>query len=101
MTHILDTMLVYMDKCVDQKGSLNLEVNLGNPLHVGEGPTLDLKLRADISRGSKQGYQWPNKKNCCPQKKKICLDYICDKVRQLLIYFSMSDKASSDNETKI
>ena len=31
-------------------------------------PTLALKPRADITRSPKQGYQWPHKKDLCPQK---------------------------------
>ena len=31
-------------------------------------PTLDLKLRGDVTRNPKQGYQWPQKKDMCPPK---------------------------------
>ena len=30
--------------------------------HLSEGSTLALKPRADVTRSSKQGYQWPHKK---------------------------------------
>ena len=35
---------------------------------AGMGSTLALKPRADVTRSPKQGYQWPNKKDLCPQK---------------------------------
>ena len=31
-------------------------------------PTVDLKPRGDVTRSSKQGYQWPHKKDSCPPK---------------------------------
>ena len=31
-------------------------------------PTLALKPRVDIARSPKHGYQWPHKKDLCPQK---------------------------------
>ena len=33
-------------------------------------PTLVLKPRGDVTRGPKQGYQWPHKKDLCPSKLK-------------------------------
>ena len=36
---------------------------------VWKGSTLALKLRADITRSPKQGYQWPYEKDLCPPKK--------------------------------
>ena len=47
------------------------EVSLRNPLHTGEGSTLALKHRADVTRSPKQGYQWPHKKDLCPPKKNV------------------------------
>ena len=38
--------------------------------HTSEGSTLTLKARVDVSRGSKQGYQCPHKKDQCPPKSK-------------------------------
>ena len=35
--------------------------------HASKGITLALKPRADITRGAKQGYQWPHKRTYkCP-----------------------------------
>ena len=34
-----------------------------------KGSTLDLKLRAYVTRGPKQGYQWSHEKDLCPPKK--------------------------------
>ena len=34
--------------------------------HTSKGSTLALKLRADITGSSKQGHQWPHKKDLCP-----------------------------------
>ena len=31
-------------------------------------PTLALKLRGDVTRSPKQGYQWPQKMDMCPTK---------------------------------
>ena len=31
-----------------------------------KGSTLALKPRADVTRGPKQGYQWPHEKDLCP-----------------------------------
>ena len=36
--------------------------------HASKGSTLALKPKADIIRSSKQGYQWPHKKDMCPPK---------------------------------
>ena len=57
--------------------SLNLRArcqNLRNSLHTGDksmqvrGSTLALKVRGDITRSPKQGYQWPHEKDLCPSK---------------------------------
>ena len=49
------------------------EVNLRNPLHIGEevrkqGIHLALKPRADITRNPKQGCKWLHKKDMCTPK---------------------------------
>ena len=36
-----------------------------------KGSTLALKPRADVTRSSKQGHQWPHKKDLRPLKKKF------------------------------
>ena len=36
--------------------------------HAKKGSSLALKPRADVTRSPKQGYQWPHKKELCPQK---------------------------------
>ena len=41
------------------------EVNLGK--HVTCMPLPTWKPRADITRSTKQGYQWHHKKDLCPQ----------------------------------
>ena len=38
--------------------------------YTSEVPTQVLKLRADVTRSLKQWYQWPRKKDLCPQFKK-------------------------------
>ena len=38
------------------------EVTLRNSLHTGD-EKLDLKARIDVTRGPKQGYKWPHKKD--------------------------------------
>ena len=83
----MPTMLVdTSDSCkyVGQSGSAAMlaikrlagvapEVNLRNSMqarkHASES-TLALKPRADVTRSSKQGYQWPHKKDMCPPKSK-------------------------------
>ena len=35
--------------------------------HASKGSTLALKPRRDITRSTKQGYQWPHEKDLCPQ----------------------------------
>ena len=48
------------------------EVNLRHPLCAGEEAHKrrihPLKLRAEVIRSLKQGYQWPHKKDSCPPK---------------------------------
>ena len=46
--------------------------------HASEESTLALKLRGDVTRSPKQGYQWPHKKDSCPPKyflKKVNLSH--------------------------
>ena len=44
--------------------------------HVSKGSTLALKLRADITRSRKQGYQWPHKKDSCPPKNVLFFEIV-------------------------
>ena len=38
------------------------------PPNVNKAAPLILKLRGDVTRSPKQGYQWPHKKDLCPPK---------------------------------
>ena len=48
------------------------EVNLRNITqarkHASKNSTLAVKLRADITRSPKKGYQWSHEKDLCPPK---------------------------------
>ena len=67
-----------------RSGGDPLEVNLRNPLHASEkahkqGIHPGLKLRADVIRSPKQGYQWPHKKDMSSKNLKknpnLCRSY--------------------------
>ena len=75
-------MLVHMCKYVDQKAWLQCWATSGRQIlhqseseeyitqmtkHGSEESTLALKPRADVTRSSKQVYQWDHKKDLCPQ----------------------------------
>ena len=54
---------------IKRSAGVALEVNLRNPLHIGEKAcNQGLKIRADITRSPKQGYQWPPQKGLISSK---------------------------------
>ena len=59
-----------------QSAGVEAEVNLRITQvrkHTNEGSTLALKPGLDVSRSSKQGYQWPDKRTFFLQNKKKLL----------------------------
>ena len=58
-----------LEDILDQKGaSAKPEVNLRNPLHVGEKEH-GFKTKEDVTLKPKKGYQWPPQKDFSPQKR--------------------------------
>ena len=48
--------------------------------------TLALKPRTDVTRGPKQGYQWPHKKDLCPRKiKKKDLTHVRSETQKIIL----------------
>ena len=56
---------------VKRSAGVTPEVNMRNPLHVGDEvlkQRIYPKARIDVTRGPKQGYQWPYRQDrCCPK----------------------------------
>ena len=64
--------------------------------HASEGFTVALKPRADVTRSSKQGYQWLHKKGCVLQISKINSKDIASllrivNVRELFLHWYLSE----------